>query len=104
MKRLLIILGAVFLIFGLAEDGEVGKMQVILPKCPIHSSFSSTNHPCFKGVKGSSGKVDCQGGLLSTNLSTVPHQLYSQPLAVNFRHTLRIIDLCHSGSSGGIPL
>jgi hypothetical protein len=103
MKRLLIILGVVLLLAVLAEDGLLGQMQIIHPKCLFHSCVTSTDHPHLKGAKASPGKVDCQGGLLPTNSSGVPHQLLGQPVAPNVQHTLRIIDLCLSGSAGGIP-
>jgi hypothetical protein len=104
MKRLLIFLGVVLLLLDLAEDGVLGQMKVTHPNCSFHSSFTSTNIPDLKGAKACPGKVDCQGGLLSTNSSGVPHQLPGQPVAPNARHSLRVIDLYHSGSSGGIPL
>jgi hypothetical protein len=104
MKRLLIILGVVLLLLDLADDGFLGQRQYINPKCLSHSCFTSTNYPDLKDAKACPGQEDCQGGLLSTDSSAVPHQFPGHLLGPEVQHTLRIIDLCHSGSSGGMPL
>jgi hypothetical protein len=104
MKRLLIILGVVLVLFDLAEDGALGQGKIVHPKFLVHSCFTSTHHPDLKGAKACQGKVDCQGGLLSTNSWGVPHQGSGQPVAPSCLHTPIKIGLCYSGSAGGIPL
>jgi hypothetical protein len=98
MKRMVLLILVLILMIDLAEDGCLGKVTVYLPHPSAKTSVTSShNHP-------DSGQTDFRHELASLNLPGSPRHGDAKPVTLGLPHTLQIINCCHRGSSGGIPL
>jgi hypothetical protein len=97
MKRLVLLLFALFLMFDLAEDGCLGKAAFVPSHSQDYASVTSLHH-------AGSDKADSRDEVATADLRGPPSQGRSQPVTPVDLPTFRPIDYCHFGSSGDIPL
>jgi hypothetical protein len=97
MKRLVLLLLALFLVVDLAEDGCLAKASFVPSRSQAHASVPSPHHV-------GSDKADSLHEVATADLRGPPSQGRSQPVTPVVLPTFRPIDYCHFGSSGGIPL
>jgi hypothetical protein len=97
MKRMVIAICVLFLMFDMPDDGCLGKAKFFITKPPAKTSFTSSNHL-------NSSQTDSQDAIAATDLLAIPRHGQSQPLTLCVLSTIQIIHRCHLGSSGGIPL
>jgi hypothetical protein len=91
MKRLVLLLLAVLLVLDLAHDGSLGKVKCVSPDSSVKVSHAA-------------GKLNDLHFLKYAVWLGSPIQSRYQPLVHGTHQAIRIIDCCHRGSSGGIPL
>jgi hypothetical protein len=96
MKRLVVLIFALLLLFDLANDGCLGKASIVPPPSTAKASFTS---PCLD----SSDKAGFGDELLRPDSPGPPCRNRNQPIALGGQQTLRLIDSCHIASSGAIP-
>ena len=97
MRRTVLLILALLLMFDLAEDGCLGKAKFDLPHPSAKTSVTSSHH-------FDSGQVDFRHELASADLPGIPRHADTQPVTLGVQPTLQIIYSCHLSSSGGIPL
>jgi hypothetical protein len=96
MKRFILIIVVLLLIFDLADDGCLGKAIYIPPHSSAKASFVSP-HP------ENSGNLDSWNGLALSSLQGPPSRSRSLPVTHRIRQTLTS-DYYYAAGSGGIPL
>lgn len=97
MKRLVLLTLAVLLVLDLAHDGCLGKARFISPHSSVKVSDASPHNLA-------AGKLDYPHELMCADWRRPRSQGRNQPFDPGIHQTLRIIDGCLRGSSGGIPL
>jgi hypothetical protein len=97
MKRLVLLLLAVLLVLDLAHDGSLGKVKCVSPDSSVKVSHASP-------YNFAAGKLNDLHFLKYAVWLGSPIQSRYQPLVHGTHQAIRIIDCCHRGSSGGIPL
>ena len=97
MKRMVIAICVLFLMFDMPDDGCLVKAKFSITKPPAKASFTSS---CHLG----SSQTDSKDAIEPTDLPAIPRHGQSQPLTLRVLPTIQIIHRCHLGSSGGIPL
>jgi len=97
MKRLVLLLLALLLVCDLAADGTLGKAKGFSPHSSVKVSGTSPHY-------FAAGKLDYSHAKKCAVWRGPPSQSRHRPLTSVIHQTLRIIDYCHRGSSGGIPL
>ncbi len=97
MKRFVLLILVLLLMFDLAEDGCLGKAKFNLPDPPAKIGDTSTD-------LSDSGQTDFRHGLASADLPGSPRHGDIQPVTLCVPPTLQIIHCRHLSSSGGIPL
>lgn len=97
MKRAVLLIFALLLMFDLADDGCLGKASYIPPHSSPHASVISPYHH-------GSGNSDSRHALAPPDLRGPFSQGQSLLVTYRVRQTLKISDYCYTGSSGGIPL
>jgi hypothetical protein len=96
MKRGILLILMVLLVFNLAEDGCFGKAQFVLP--------SSTTKIFLKSFKHyDSGQIYSSGVLSSLDWRGMPSLRQSQLIMPRSQLGLKLINTCNHSSSGGIP-
>jgi hypothetical protein len=96
VKRLILLSIAVVLLFGLADDGCLGKVKCVGPHNTAKTSVASSNP--------ASGKIHSPVALLPENGPDVHREFTGQPVAVADVPFFRNKDSHLFSSSGGIPL
>jgi hypothetical protein len=96
VKRLVILICVLFLMFDLADDGRLGKAKFNLPTPQAKTSLLSFYHPVPT-------QNDFQDGIAGIDLPGIPRHQYTQPV-IPAPLPLKIIKCCHLSSAGGIPL
>ena len=86
-----------FLMFDMPDEDCLGKAKFFITKPPAKTSFTSSNHL-------NSSQTDPQDAIAATDLLAIPCHGQSQPLTLRVLPIIQIIQCCHLGSSGGIPL
>jgi hypothetical protein len=99
MKRLLIILGLLCLLFDLADDGCVGKVKLVAPQCPAVSCQQQADDKLGDAFPGKTAAV----ALLTACLLDANGWFHHQPVAEEVPHPNKIMYCCHYFSSGGLP-
>ena len=97
MKRVILLIFALLLMFDLADDGCFGKASYIPP---LSSAKASVTSPYHSG----SGNLDSRHVLALPDLRGPSSQGRWLVVTYRVRQTLKISDYCYTGSSGGIPL
>jgi hypothetical protein len=96
MKRVLIIICALFLLIDLSDDGRLWKATSFVPHSPVQSLEVSSDHH-------GSVEPDCHNELRRVNFQCDSHQSLGQFVSRVVQHTRKIIHSCNLSSSGGIP-
>jgi hypothetical protein len=96
MKRILYLFCALLLLADFAEDGSFGKAYPVVFRCPETISFTSS--------LGSSGKVETQVWIQSTDLIGLRQRWQKQRALVGVHNAFALIHSYFFNSSGGIPL
>ena len=97
MKRLILILFAVLLVFDLADDGSFGNSKLCSPSSSVEISTPTSK---FEG----SCKIDFRPEVAATNLPGPFSQANSLPRNFKVQPYLERILSSSAGSSGGAPL
>jgi hypothetical protein len=97
MRRMVLLILALLLMFDLAEDGCLGKATFDLPHHSAKTSVTSFHH-------FDSGQVDFRHEPASADLPGIPRHADTQPVNLRVQPSLQIIYCCYLSSSGGIPL
>jgi len=97
MQRFALLILALLLMADLMKDGGLGRVSPFLPNYSIKTSFVSLD-------KADSGKAESRHTLRLTESPEIPLPWPIQPVMVEMQQPLKIIDFCHTGGSGGIPL
>jgi hypothetical protein len=97
MKRMVLVILVLLLMFDLAEDGCLGKATFDFYHPSAKTSVTTSDHP-------DSGQTDFQHELASIDLMGSPAHDDTQSVTLRVLPTLQIIHRCHLSSSGGIPL
>jgi hypothetical protein len=97
MRRMVLLILVLLLMFDLAEDGCLGKATFNLPHPSAKTSVTSSHH-------SDSGQVDFRHELATADVPGSPRHADTQPLTLRVQPTLQIIHCCYLSSSGGIPL
>jgi hypothetical protein len=96
MRRLVLLLFALLLVLELADDG-----------CPVHARFVSPQASVKIAVtaaqQGGADQPDSPGLPEGAAWRGPPGQGRNQPAVPGVRQTLKLIDCCQTGSSGGLP-
>ena len=96
MKRVVMLILALLLVFNLAEDGCLSKATFVAPHSSAKTSLISPLFEC-------SGKVNSRYTQPSDG-GEISRLLQFQPVTFMVQPTFKIIVCCNTGSSGGIPL
>jgi hypothetical protein len=97
MKRLVICICVLFLMFDLAEDGCLGKVKFVAPHSPVKSLGVSYKH--YR-----SETPDCHPEILRAHLQLPFPQFRSPPTnPVVVQQSRKIIFTSHLSSAGGLP-
>ena len=97
MRRMVLLILALLLMFDLAEDGCLGKAKFDLPYPSAKTSVTSPHH-------FDSGQVDFLHELASADLGGSPRHADTQAVTPCVQPTFKIIQCYYLSSSGGIPL
>ncbi len=101
MRKFLIILGLICLLFDLAGDDFIGMIKHVAPQ-KGYSSITAQHSDDDRGNKVVTGK-GTMVATLPANLSGNFHYQY-QSVVVKVPHPCKLVSPCHFCSSGGIPL
>jgi hypothetical protein len=113
MRRLIILMCVVILVLDLAEDGRLGQSKVVdlrglgqtsAPSYLHHADPQDIEAPSGENFAHHCGRGHLQLSLLPSLLLEIFQPSPSQPVTAGVQLSLKIIDCCNSGSSGGIPL
>jgi hypothetical protein len=96
MKRLVIGICVLFLMFDLVDDGCLGKAKFSLPDSCATTSVTSTDHP-------DSDQTNYGHGPVLLDLAGRPRQADTQPVTRLVPPTILRIHCCHLGGAGGLP-
>ena len=96
MKRGILLVLMLVLLVDLAEDGYLGNAKSGPLHVIVSTSLSSSPHYHFK-------REDSSYSLPSTHFPEIFSPRQSQPIRPRGQLALKLITICNSGSSGGIP-
>ncbi len=99
MKRLIIILGLLGLLFDVADDGFFGQVKNVAPQ---NASVSAQQQADDELSNTCHGKVAVVSPL-PAYLVDLRGDFHYRPVAVEVIHPCKIIYSCHFCSSGGMP-
>ena len=96
MKRILILICTLLLLADLADDGCLGKVKSLAPRCPGTISVTSS--------LGSSDNIESQVWILLVELVSILQRWQNQLVIIEVHDALSITNPYFFSSSGGLPL